>query len=74
MEIGLAYGIRLKTKRLEFYPEILASRQKSYDISDPNDPDFAFKLTRTTIGVQINFQIYSLDFTNVCKFSNIFIR
>ncbi len=64
-ELGLSYWFRLKKKRLEFYPEVFYSTQKTQPIATDYGLDRTFDMTG--FGFQFNTQIYPLDFDGDCN-------
>ncbi len=64
LEYGVNYWFRLKNQRIEFLPEITYSKLSSDNLSNQQ---LISKAEKTTIGINLNVQIYPLDFFNDCN-------
>ena len=61
LELGVDYWLRLKNKRIEFYPEV------SYERKKDNTPLIGLtQINYSAINFQLNTNLYLLDFTGDC--------
>lgn len=64
IEYGLNYWLRLKNQRIEFLPELTYGKMDATSF-DASQDIYQAELTR--IGLNVNVQIYPLDFFNDCN-------